>query len=366
MEGLNDQNHLSKMLKSNRFSWHNLEDVPILNRASLNNLGLPPRWTTIYNENFQSFKSRWSLVYLTNLKRWIAPRYKPIANEKNQLNNANNYSQVIINNNDNNNYRNNNNIINKTSCVLMQNMNQFTTPSSIQSDQNVEKQLIKSNTTQQNNFAFSTKVSLPEHRTFELSLRKYPNCIKQTAHITKSINKFTENQNIKSNNLVCILNVLQNTAQSENTIKLNSMNLQIKDNTNVTNCNTNNNNNKLLKKNNTISLFNKQTGVNNQSFIMYKNKTMNKFQSNLQRKEMHMATIRFIGSSNADLDPKKLSNEQKSLFVTSDINLFKPDMEKKHKPAQLTGSVVKYYRKKLKQDAKIDHLINNTTLNFIT
>lgn len=144
-----------------------LDEMPIVNKIS-GDLGVPTGWNLLYNESQAAFRARWPILQSCSLRCWIPPRYKPPIIQNNF-----NLQRPV---NDNNTEQNKLNSVSLQTCGSTGATNENVNISSFHTTDIVNCTLKEQNTSKNtvSNQFFHPRLSLPEYRTFESSLRRYP------------------------------------------------------------------------------------------------------------------------------------------------------------------------------------------------
>ncbi|CAH8459570.1 unnamed protein product [Schistosoma rodhaini] len=166
LHGLDNLSAFVFCQRSNRYMRTSLDEMPIVNKIS-GDLGVPTGWNLLYNESQAAFRARWPILQSCSLRCWIPPRYKPPI-----IHNNPNLQRPV---NDNNTEQNKSNSVSLQTCGSTTatnenvNMSGHTTDvvNCTSKEQNISKNTIS-------NQLFHPRLSLPEYRTFESSLRRYP------------------------------------------------------------------------------------------------------------------------------------------------------------------------------------------------
>ncbi|XP_018648293.1 tubulin tyrosine ligase-related [Schistosoma mansoni] len=166
LHGLDNLSAFVFCQRSNRHMRTSLDEMPIVNKIS-GDLGVPTGWNLLYNESQAAFRARWPILQSCSLRCWIPPRYKPPT-----IHNNPNLQRPV---NDNNTEQNKSNSVSLQTCgstaATNENVNMLGHTTDVvnctSKEQNTSKNTIS-------NQLFHPRLSLPEYRTFESSLRRYP------------------------------------------------------------------------------------------------------------------------------------------------------------------------------------------------
>ncbi|VDO61185.1 unnamed protein product [Schistosoma curassoni] len=167
LHGLDNLSAFIFCQRSNRHMRASLDEMPIVNKIS-GDLGVPTGWNLLYNESQAAFRARWPILQSCSLRCWIPPRYKPPIIQNNF-----NLQRPV---NDNNTEQNKLNSVSLQTCGSTGATNENVNISSFHTTDIVNCTLKEQNTSKNtvSNQFFHPRLSLPEYRTFESSLRRYP------------------------------------------------------------------------------------------------------------------------------------------------------------------------------------------------
>ncbi|RTG83843.1 uncharacterized protein DC041_0009208 [Schistosoma bovis] len=167
LHGLDNLSAFIFCQRSNRHMRTSLDEVPIVNKIS-GDLGVPTGWNLLYNESQAAFRARWPILQSCSLRCWIPPRYKPPIIQNNP-----NLQRPV---NDNNTEQNKLNSVSLQTCGSTGATNENVNISAFHTTDIVNCTLKEQNTSKNtvSNQFFHPRLSLPEYRTFESSLRRYP------------------------------------------------------------------------------------------------------------------------------------------------------------------------------------------------
>ncbi|TNN11389.1 Protein polyglycylase TTLL10 isoform 1 [Schistosoma japonicum] len=161
LHGLDNLSAFMFCQRSNRQIRMSLDEMPVVNKIS-GDLGLPIGWNLLYNESQAAFQARWPLFQSSSLRSWIPPRYKPSV-----IQNNSNLQQPNNESSNNNNHQNKMNNVSFQTCESTVLTNEHAVTLTTTKEQNTSQSTVS-------NQLFYPRLSLPEYRKFEYSLRRYP------------------------------------------------------------------------------------------------------------------------------------------------------------------------------------------------
>nr|CAH8830047.1 unnamed protein product [Trichobilharzia regenti] len=318
LHGLEDSSAFIFCQRSNRYARFSWDDTPVINKTN-GDLGLPRGWNLLYSESQAAFRARWPTVQSCSLRSWIPPRYKPALNQVNfEMNEQNKESHTLSQ-------------TMKSTGVTDENLKNATTvlnENEVNYTSNERNSLQNSNTRQ----LFYPRTSLPEYRTFEYSLRRYPVIPNSMKNVRLPRRRIIASQSFKSSNEnTNVQDVLKTLAETESLITVGKPNNHIitfDDNNNSSNSTRTNNNRQILtyqsrrkerSLSNTNSLNSKHESdvLSEDEILTGKSikKTKLKILS-IHREPIHMGTVHLV--TKADID--KAFNDTNSNNKSSDIS----------------------------------------------